>query len=80
VNSVHAAFYARRLAQMERGGNTTGELGPEAVAAVLAKACESPNPRPQYFVTSPTYGMSLARRILPKRTLHRFVSWATLRG
>jgi NAD(P)-dependent dehydrogenase (short-subunit alcohol dehydrogenase family) len=79
-HSVHAAFYRRRLRSMEKGGNTFGELEPEAVVAQLVKACESNNPRPQYFVTLPMYGMSLLRRIAPKRQLHAFLKWATGKG
>ena len=71
VGSVHRRYYHRRLAELERGGNTQGELGPEAVLAALAKACESANPRPQYFVTTPTRAAAAARRLLPKRLLHR---------
>ena len=78
--SVHAAYYRRRLAAMEAGGNTFGELGPEAVVKALVHACESRNPRPQYFVTQPTYAMSLLRRIASKRQLHAFLAWATMRG
>ena len=79
-NSIHAAFYKRRLRSMEKGGMTVGELGPEAVLAALIKACESKNPRPQYFVTVPTYGLSLLRRLGSKRQLHAFLKWATLKG
>jgi NAD(P)-dependent dehydrogenase (short-subunit alcohol dehydrogenase family) len=80
-NSVHAAAYRRRLRSMETsGGLTIGELGPEAVLAALVKACESPRPSPQYFITHPTYWMSLLRRTLPKRRLHAFLSWASSRG
>ena len=61
------------MRSMEKGGNTVGELGPEAVLKALVKACESRNPRPQYFVTAPTHGMSLLRRIAPKRQLHAFL-------
>jgi hypothetical protein len=64
---------------MEKGGVTTGELGPEAVLKALVHACESPEPRPQYFVTWPTYAMSLLRRLAPKRMLHGFLRWATYR-
>jgi NAD(P)-dependent dehydrogenase (short-subunit alcohol dehydrogenase family) len=80
VNSVHAAFYQRRMRSMETGGNTVGELGPEAVLSALVKACESKRPRPQYFVTLPTYGMSFLRRVAPKSQLHAFLSWATGKG
>jgi NAD(P)-dependent dehydrogenase (short-subunit alcohol dehydrogenase family) len=76
-HSVHMAAYRRRIRSMEKGGNTFGELGPEAVLSALVKACESNNPRPQYFVTRPTHGMSFLRRIAPKRQLHAFLVWAT---
>ncbi len=79
-NSVHAVAYRRRIRSMERGGNTVGELGPEAVLAALVKACESRNPRPQYFVTAPTYWMSILKRVAPKRQYHSFLVWATNKG
>jgi NAD(P)-dependent dehydrogenase (short-subunit alcohol dehydrogenase family) len=75
--SVHRDYYRRRLGQMERGGNTLGELGPEAVLNVLVHACESRNPRPQYFVTAPTKAMAVLRRVLPKRRLHALLRKAT---
>lgn len=76
-NSVHRDYYRRRLAAMERGGNTFGELGPEAVVEALVHAAESRHPRPQYFVTHPTRAMSLMRRVLPKRALHALLVRAT---
>jgi NAD(P)-dependent dehydrogenase (short-subunit alcohol dehydrogenase family) len=79
-HSVHAVYYRRRLRSMERGGITVGELGPEAVFTALVKACESPNPRPQYFVTAPTYWMSGLRRFASKRQLHAFLTWGTSKG
>jgi NAD(P)-dependent dehydrogenase (short-subunit alcohol dehydrogenase family) len=79
-SSVHAVAYRRRIRSMEKGGNTIGDLGPEAVLKALVKACESPNPRPQYFVTNPTYWMSILRRVAPKRQLHSFLVWATSKG
>ena len=80
ANSVHAKYYGYRLRSMERGGVTVGELGPEAVLKPLIHACESKKPRPQYFVTHPTYWMSLLRRAAPKRQLHAFLTWATRKG
>jgi NAD(P)-dependent dehydrogenase (short-subunit alcohol dehydrogenase family) len=78
-NSVHRDYYRRRLAQMERGGVTVGELGPEAVFKALLSACEDRNPNPQYFVTAPTHALGLARRFVPKRHLDALLSWATHR-
>ena len=79
-HSVHRAYYRRRLGSMERGGNTRGQLEPEAVVKALVHACESRRPRPQYFVTKPTYLMAVSKRLLPKRQLDAFLAWATLRS
>jgi NAD(P)-dependent dehydrogenase (short-subunit alcohol dehydrogenase family) len=79
-NSVHAKYYRARLRSLEKGGITLGELGPEAVVKALVRACEAKNPRPQYFVTHPTYSMSLLRRLASKRQLSRFLAFATKRG
>jgi NAD(P)-dependent dehydrogenase (short-subunit alcohol dehydrogenase family) len=76
-NSIHRDYYRKRLAQMERGGITTGELGPEAVLAALVRACEDRRPRPQYFVTTPTKALSILKRVLPKSQLHRLMVRAT---
>lgn len=45
------------------------ELPASAVTAKLLRALESPRPKARYFVTTPTYLMSVARRILPGRAL-----------
>lgn len=50
------------------------ELPPSAVTAKILKALESPNPRPNYFVTTPTYLMSSLRRILPARMLDALIA------
>jgi NAD(P)-dependent dehydrogenase (short-subunit alcohol dehydrogenase family) len=76
-NSVHRNYYRKRLAQMEHGGITTGELGPEAVLAALVRACEDPQPKAQYFVTTPTKALSMLKRVLPKSYLHRLMVRAT---
>ncbi|MES2333197.1 MAG: SDR family oxidoreductase [Pseudomonadota bacterium] len=52
------------------------ELGPEAVTAKLIHALEHHRPRPRYYVTTPTYLMGFARRILPTRIL----DWLIARG
>ena len=49
-NSVHSEHYKRRLAALEKGGNTFGQLGPEAVLKALVHACESRSPKPHYYV------------------------------
>mgnify|MGYP003561993818 CR=1 FL=1 len=45
------------------------ELPASAVTAKLIRALEAPNPKARYYVTTPTYAMSVARRILPPRLL-----------
>jgi len=52
------------------------ELPASAVTKALAHACESPRPRPRYYVTTPTHLMGIARRILPVRVLDWLVSRA----
>lgn len=69
-NSVHRDHYKSRLAALEKGGNTFGQLGPEAVLKALVHACESRRPKPNYFVTLPTHGIGMVRRLLPRRLLH----------
>jgi NAD(P)-dependent dehydrogenase (short-subunit alcohol dehydrogenase family) len=54
----------------------TFELGPEAVTAKLIRALEAPRPKPRYYVTTPTYLMGFARRILPTRAL----DWLIAKG
>ncbi|MGL4238338.1 SDR family NAD(P)-dependent oxidoreductase, partial [Tabrizicola sp.] len=45
------------------------ELGPEAVTAKLVHALEAKRPKARYYVTTPTYLMGFARRVLPTRAL-----------
>lgn len=52
------------------------ELGPEAVTAKLIRALEDRRPKPRYYVTTPTYLMGFARRILPTRAL----DWLIAKG
>jgi NAD(P)-dependent dehydrogenase (short-subunit alcohol dehydrogenase family) len=54
----------------------TFELGPEAVTEKLIRALEARRPKPRYFVTTPTYLMGFARRILPTRAL----DWLIAKG
>jgi len=67
--SHHRDIYKARIARMEEGGSQTFKLGPEAVAAKLVHALESPRPKFRYYVTLPTYAVALLRRILPAGAL-----------
>lgn len=60
----------------EDRGKDTFELPPSATTAKLARALESANPAPRYFVTTPTYLMNAFRRVLPTRAL----DWIIAKG
>ena len=51
----------------------TFELPASAVTRKLIHALENPRPRPRYFVTTPTWAMATARRVLPTRLLDRVI-------
>lgn len=53
----------------EDSGPDAFELPASAVTAKLLKAVTHPNPKPRYYVTTPTYLMGFARRILTSRAL-----------
>ncbi len=69
-NSVHAAAY-RTLRQRFEGKTAPDrfELPASAVTAKLIDALESPRPKARYYVTTPTYLMGAAKRILPTGAL-----------
>lgn len=73
-NSPHSAVYEKRMARMKRGGANRFKLGPETVQERLVHAVESANPKPRYYVTTPTYVMGFLKRILSHRTLSRFLA------
>ena len=50
------------------------ELAPSATSDALVKAVERINPAPRYYVTTPTYLMGFARRILSTRALDWLIS------
>lgn len=64
--SVHSADYARLRAQT--GSDKDRQpftVGPEVVAAKIARALESPSPKARYYVTVPAYILATARCLLP---------------
>ena len=77
-NSPRRALYEKALRKRlyEDSGPDRFELPPEAVLKKLRLACESPNPRPRYYVTVPTHMMGFFRRSLPTRAL----DWLLARG
>ncbi|MGL5010165.1 MAG: SDR family oxidoreductase [Paracoccaceae bacterium] len=76
-NSARRAQYgALRKRLYEQGPKDRFELGCDAVTAKLVHALESRRPAARYFVTTPTYLMNIARRILPTRAL----DWMIAKG
>jgi len=69
-NSARARLYAALRSRLyEDRGPDRFELPASAVTARLVHALEHPRPRPRYYVTTPTYMMGIARRLLPTRAL-----------
>jgi NAD(P)-dependent dehydrogenase (short-subunit alcohol dehydrogenase family) len=67
-----AAFYKETLEQRLYAVDPPPdpmELEPAAVSAKLVRALESRRPAPRYYVTTPTYMVGLAKRLLPTRWL-----------
>lgn len=77
-NSPRATQYKDELLKRlyEDSGPDRFELPPAAVSAKLVHALESPRPRSRYMVTTPTYLMLAARRILPRAWL----DWLIAKG
>ncbi len=71
--SVHRAAYEARVERMKLGRNEVFKLEPEAVAAKLMHAVESPRPRKRYYVTKPTYFAAVLKRVAPQGTIDWFV-------
>lgn len=70
-NSPRKEQYEQGLLQRlyEKRGPDPFELPASAVTAKLLRAVTHPNPKPRYYVTTPTYLMGILRRILPSRAL-----------
>ena len=68
--SVWKDSYREKLEpRLYEGGEDKFELGPESVLKRLIHACESPRPKPRYYVTTPTYVMGFLKRILSARAM-----------
>lgn len=72
--SAHRQRYETMIAGMERGGKQLFKLPPEAVAKKLVHAVESKRPKRRYYVTTPTYIVAAARRLLPTAMLDWFAA------
>lgn len=77
ARSHYGADYARQRRRLGRGGSARFKLPPEAVLARLIEALEARKPKARYYVTTPTYVMAAARRILPQPLLDRLLDKAS---
>ncbi|MCU0800799.1 MAG: SDR family NAD(P)-dependent oxidoreductase [Rhodobacteraceae bacterium] len=76
-NSARRDEYAALRGRLyEKSGPDKFELPSSAVTAKLIHAVEAPRPKARYFVTTPTYLMNIARRLLPTRLL----DWVIAKG
>ncbi len=76
-NSARATEYAALRSRLYEGGaKDRWELPAAAVTEKLIHALESARPKPRYYVTTPTYLMGFARRILPTGLL----DWLIAKG
>ena len=76
-NSARAEQYRTlRKRLYESSGPDTFELPASAVTAKILRALNSPNPKPRYYVTTPTYLMGTLKRLLPTRAL----DWLIAKG
>ena len=74
-NSARREQYtALRHRLYEAKGPDRFELPASVVTAALIRALEAPKPRPRYYVTTPTYLMGFARRLLSSRALDWLIS------
>ena len=75
-NSPFRPLYEEKLLKRlyESTGPDQFELPASAVTAKLIHACESPRPRPRYYVTTPTHVAGVLRRILTTRAIDRILA------
>jgi NAD(P)-dependent dehydrogenase (short-subunit alcohol dehydrogenase family) len=73
--SHYKAEFERQRQRLDRGGNSSFKLPATAVLEKLILALERSTPRAHYYVTTPTWLVAIARRILPQSTFDAFLNW-----
>jgi NAD(P)-dependent dehydrogenase (short-subunit alcohol dehydrogenase family) len=77
VDLTHSNYkieFERQRQRLDRGGNSRFKLPASAVCDKLILALESKNPRAHYYVTTPTWLVAVARRIMPQSLLDSFLN------
>jgi len=73
-NSPHNHRYSETIERLAKEGNTDSfTLPPEAVLKRVIWCLEKNNPKPHYYVTTPTYLMGYLKRILPTTVMDKFI-------
>jgi NAD(P)-dependent dehydrogenase (short-subunit alcohol dehydrogenase family) len=73
-NSHYKDVFEKQRARLDRGGNSSFKLPATAVLDKLILALERDRPRAHYYVTTPTWIVAVARRILPQSLLDAFLN------
>jgi NAD(P)-dependent dehydrogenase (short-subunit alcohol dehydrogenase family) len=77
VDMTHSHYkdvFEKQRARLDKGGNSTFKLPASAVLDKLILALERDRPRAHYYVTTPTWIVAVARRILPQSLLDAFLN------
>jgi NAD(P)-dependent dehydrogenase (short-subunit alcohol dehydrogenase family) len=74
AQSHYQAEFERQRARLGKGGSTKFKLPASAVLDKLILALEQSHPRAHYYVTTPTWIVAVARRILPQSLLDSFLN------
>lgn len=72
-NSSNRDFYKQTLKRLQNTEDSSFTLGPDAVYKVLISAINDKNPKARYKVTSPTYWLWYAKKILPTDLLDKIL-------
>jgi NAD(P)-dependent dehydrogenase (short-subunit alcohol dehydrogenase family) len=73
-NSHYKADFDKQRTRLDRGGNAKFKLPATAVLDKLVLALERDRPRAHYYVTTSTWIVAVARRILPQSLLDAFLN------
>lgn len=74
TKSHYKAEFAKQRASLDKGGSTRFKLPASAVFEKLILALERDRPSAHYYVTTPTWIVAIARRILPQSLLDSFIN------
>jgi NAD(P)-dependent dehydrogenase (short-subunit alcohol dehydrogenase family) len=74
THSYHKEAFEKQRQRLERGGATKFKLPADAVVAKLILSVEQDRPRAHYYVTTPTWLVAIARRVMPQSLLDSFLN------